>query len=185
MSTPIDGETNGRGFRMPRRFRQSVEQMRRYAKNADTRAHDVYERSHQATAGIPMGQPILLGHHSQRGHEKAIERSHALMDKAIEAQDRASYWTRKADHAERYENAVDEALAHNVEGLQIGDECIARFTNSGNILTFPGVIVGRTTQDWKVRAAVGVWPGEEPGRVFKIAAAGSRKYSANNCVRKA
>lgn len=170
---------------MTRRFRQSVEQMREYAASAEARATTAYEAAHRAVEGIPMGQPILLGHHSQAAHEKALQRRDANMGKMIAAQDRVDYWTRKANFAEKYETEVDRLLAQNPEGLSIGDECIARFTNSYCVLEFLGVIVGRTTQDWKVRATTSPWPGEEPGRIFKIPAAGSRKWSANNRVRKA
>ncbi len=36
--------------------------------------HDV--QAHRISDGIPMGQPILMGHHSQRRHERDLERIH-------------------------------------------------------------------------------------------------------------
>ncbi|MCH9682007.1 MAG: DUF3560 domain-containing protein [Deltaproteobacteria bacterium] len=44
-----------------------------------------HDKSRDIVSGIPMGQPILVGHHSQRRHERAIERSSAAMDRAVEA----------------------------------------------------------------------------------------------------
>ena len=32
-----------------------------------------------------MGQPIIMGHHSQRKHERAIERAHRAGRKGLEA----------------------------------------------------------------------------------------------------
>jgi hypothetical protein len=39
----------------------------------------------EAKTGIPFGQPILVGHHSERRHRKVIERADAAMRRAIDA----------------------------------------------------------------------------------------------------
>jgi len=59
------------------------------AENALVEADAQWERSRNATAGIPLGQPILVGHHSERRHRKAIERSHNAADKSLEATKKA------------------------------------------------------------------------------------------------
>jgi len=41
-------------------------------------------------SGIPMGQPILVGHHSEKRHRKALARADAHMRKGIEAQEQAA-----------------------------------------------------------------------------------------------
>jgi hypothetical protein len=68
------------------------------------------------------------------------------------------------------------------EPYQDGDIVIARFTNSGRIKAFRGRVVGRTKNYWKVESLESVWPGEAPGRVFHIATAAARQYSANNRI---
>lgn len=52
-------------------------------KEAESDAH--HRRSRDAVAGIEPGQPILVGHHSQRRHERALERSHAAMGQSVQA----------------------------------------------------------------------------------------------------
>jgi hypothetical protein len=49
---------------------------------------------------IPMGQPILVGHHSERRARKDQERIRANMRKGIDAADRAKVLDRRADAAE-------------------------------------------------------------------------------------
>lgn len=44
----------------------------------------------EEVSGIPMGQPILVGHHSQRRHECAIKRANAATRRAIENGDKAA-----------------------------------------------------------------------------------------------
>lgn len=52
--------------------------------------------SHNATAGIPFGQPILVGHHSEKRHRAALNRSDNTMRRSIEADDKAAYYRGKA-----------------------------------------------------------------------------------------
>lgn len=54
------------------------------------------QASHNATAGIPFGQPILVGHHSEKRHRAALNRSDNAMRRAIEADDKAAYYRGKA-----------------------------------------------------------------------------------------
>ena len=46
--------------------------------------------------GIPFGQPILVGHHSERHARKDAERIQSGMRKAVQAFDTADYWKRRA-----------------------------------------------------------------------------------------
>lgn len=51
---------------------------------------------------IPFGQPILIGHHSERRHRKAIEQIDNGMRRAVKMWDTAKYWTDRADAALRH-----------------------------------------------------------------------------------
>jgi len=59
------------------------------AERATERSNRASERAHSATAGIPMGQPILVGHHSEGRHRNALKRSDRAMRKAIDEGERA------------------------------------------------------------------------------------------------
>jgi hypothetical protein len=56
-------------------------------------AHAAVER---ITDGIPLGQPILVGHHSERHARRDAERIENGMRKAIRAWDTANYWKSRA-----------------------------------------------------------------------------------------
>lgn len=49
---------------------------------------------------IPMGQPILVGHHSERGHRSLLQKSDNAMRKSVELDDKAAYYENKAANAE-------------------------------------------------------------------------------------
>lgn len=55
-----------------------------------------YAASDAAVEGIPFGQPILVGHHSQRRHEKAMDKSWAQLGKGVAESAEA---TREAERA--------------------------------------------------------------------------------------
>ena len=52
------------------------------------------------TKHIPMGQPILVGHHSEKGARRDAERIQRGMEKTIEAGKKAEYYEQKAASAE-------------------------------------------------------------------------------------
>ena len=71
----------------------------RYENRADKARQDSdaqFKRSDSLTSGIPFGQPILVGHHSEARHRRTLERSDAAMRKGIEAGEKAGYYAGKA-----------------------------------------------------------------------------------------
>lgn len=62
--------------------------------NADA-AYKASDMSEDAT-GIPFGQPILVGHHSERRHRKAIEHAHRAMERCVSHSKRAEDLRTKA-----------------------------------------------------------------------------------------
>ncbi|MFD3978291.1 ParB/RepB/Spo0J family partition protein [Streptomyces griseus] len=61
------------------------------------------EKADQISERFWMGQPILVGHHSEGRARRDQERIHTNMRKSFEDRDRASYWRNRADAAEHYE----------------------------------------------------------------------------------
>lgn len=46
-------------------------------------SNDAFNRSHSLVEHIPMGQPILVGHHSEARHRKAVSKSWGLLGKSV------------------------------------------------------------------------------------------------------
>lgn len=59
-----------------------------------------YKASHDTVKHIPMGQPILVGHHSEKMHRNTLEKSWNQMGKSVELSDKADYYSEKAKAAE-------------------------------------------------------------------------------------
>jgi Domain of unknown function (DUF3560) len=59
-----------------------------------------YERSNSMARCIPMGQPILVGHHSEKRDRRFRRRLWDLMGKSVAANDKAKYYEEKAEAIE-------------------------------------------------------------------------------------
>ena len=72
-----------------------------YTRLAEKNRHEseaAGNRAHAISDMIPMGQPILIGHHSERRHRRDLERIHSLTDKAIEAGEKAEHYEKKTEN---------------------------------------------------------------------------------------
>lgn len=91
---------------MNRKERQDAraERYREYAENAAKRATAAFNASNDAVANIPLGQPILVGHHSEKAHRHALERSNGAMMRSVHESEKAAYYRQKAEAAENNDN---------------------------------------------------------------------------------
>ena len=55
----------------------------------------------ESVTGIPFGQPILVGHHSERAHRAAIKRADNAMNRACESSNMAEHHHEKASGIQR------------------------------------------------------------------------------------
>ncbi|WP_228980183.1 DUF3560 domain-containing protein [Streptomyces sp. DH12] len=89
------------------RLERAGDRAERYSDRADRAASNSttrYKAAMGALDGIEPGQPILVGHHSERRHRRAIERSDNNMRKSIEEQNKATHYGYRAEAAEQYED---------------------------------------------------------------------------------
>jgi len=70
-----------------------------------------YNAAKQLGDMIPFGQPILVGHHSERGHRADLKRINTNMRKAVEHGDTAKYYDCKADRVGKGGVSADDPEA--------------------------------------------------------------------------
>lgn len=87
------------------------------ATKAKEQSKAAYERSNSAVAGIPFGQPILVGHHSEGAHRAALKRCHNAMDKFVELKDKSEHYENKAE-ATLNNNAISSDDPAAIKKLQ-------------------------------------------------------------------
>ena len=103
--------------------RRAEERSDRFNDYSESRTEDA-EAAQKAVAAIadniPFGQPILVGHHSERRHRKDIERMDNGMRRAVKMWDTAKYWTDRAEAAlqhAKYKERPD-VRARRIKGLE-------------------------------------------------------------------
>lgn len=78
------------------RIEERRERFEDRANAATARSNAAYQASGDAVKGIPLGQPIFIGHHSERGHRRALERSDNGMRRSIQEQKKSEYYAGRA-----------------------------------------------------------------------------------------
>jgi hypothetical protein len=108
---------------------------------ADDRAERSAHRSETATAnGERMwfetsqvyealnGQPILVGHHSERRHRNLLDKTHAKEGRAVDEIKRGRHWASRAAAAERYRDSRENvpATLRRLEKLEAEERGVKR-----------------------------------------------------------
>jgi Domain of unknown function (DUF3560) len=91
-------------------------------------AEAAWDAEHKAVQALPpMGEPIKVGHHSERGHRTAIEKAHNATRRAIDATDAAQAAEARAQAAanttgHRYNPVTVKNRIDKLEAEQRGDQ---------------------------------------------------------------
>lgn len=107
--------TRADGFNSQERARRKAESLESSAQRANLQAGAYAERSHGYVAGIVPGQPILVGHHSERKHRKAIEDSNRAMGKAVQSWEAADNYESRAEYWKERAEKVDLSMPESIE----------------------------------------------------------------------
>lgn len=83
---------------------EKIERLKDAAERAHQESSAAYKRAYQMQEQIPLGQPILVGHHSEGRHRRHLEK----IDNAYR---RGNEENKKAEH---YENRIDAAQGNGV-----------------------------------------------------------------------
>lgn len=78
------------------RLENKLQKRLQWAESRREQSTAAYEASRRATEHIPMGQPILVGHHSEGMHRAALKRSDNAMRRSCESSAMAKHHESKA-----------------------------------------------------------------------------------------
>ena len=98
------------------------------------KSNERYEAAQEGKDFLSLGEPIKVGHHSEKRHRALIERNNARMDKSMEylkkaeqAEHKAEYWEQKAtditlampESIEYFSHKLEKAVEYH-KGLKDG-----------------------------------------------------------------
>lgn len=84
-----------------------AERLRTWAESREAKSEAAYEGARRIADNIPLGQPILVGHHSERRHRRDIDRIHNGFGASFEHARKAESMRARADSIE---DAADRAI---------------------------------------------------------------------------
>lgn len=92
------------GFNSQVRAENRAEKLGGYAATAEKKSDQYWQASKEGKDFLSLGEPIKIGHHSEKRHRALIERNHDRMNKAVEYsrkaqtyEDRISYWQERTE----------------------------------------------------------------------------------------
>ncbi|MDD3984117.1 MAG: DUF3560 domain-containing protein [Candidatus Omnitrophica bacterium] len=77
-----------------------IAQCQELAVKRSTEAQGLYDRAHSMADAIPFGQPILIGHHSEKRDRNFRDRIGRTFERATETAKKATYYAEKAERLE-------------------------------------------------------------------------------------
>lgn len=122
------------GFNIQERVRKRAERRREWAASAERKSKEYFDKSNKDRDFLSLGEPIKVGHHSERRPRKAIEdawnntsKAVAYLDKAQGQENKAAYWGAKAEtinlsmpeSIDLYEHKLEVAKEYH-EGVKSG-----------------------------------------------------------------
>ena len=122
------------GFNVQEWAKRRAERRREWAASAERKSDEYYKASNKDADFLSLGEPIKIGHHSERRHRKAIDGAWNNMGKSVEFEQKAKehervaqYWDGKADvinlsmpeSVDYYEQKLEETKKYHA-GLKSG-----------------------------------------------------------------
>jgi len=122
------------GFNVQEWAKKRAAKFESYAASAEKKSTEFWKKSNKDSAFLSLGEPIKIGHHSEKRHRKIIDQAHNNMGKSVEFsnkaeqhESKAEYWADKAatinlsmpESIDFYEHQLAKAK-ENHEGLKAG-----------------------------------------------------------------
>ena len=92
-----------------------AERLNGWAASAEKRSTQYYEASQEGKDFLSLGEPIKVGHHSERRHRALIDRNWERMGKCVAESDKAKDYENRASYWEAKTEEVNLSMPESVE----------------------------------------------------------------------
>lgn len=103
------------GFNVQEYARRKAEKLQGYAGSAESKSNLFWEASHEGRDFLALGEPIKVGHHSERRHRALIERNHNRMHNAVEMDKKAKEYESRAEYWKGKENTINLSMPESLD----------------------------------------------------------------------
>lgn len=107
--------TRADGYNSQERAKNKADKLNNWADNATKKGNDWREKSNEGKDFLVLGEPIKVGHHSEKRHRALIERNWNRMSNAMEEFKKAEVYRERALYWERMATKIDLSMPESVE----------------------------------------------------------------------
>lgn len=107
--------TRADGFNAQQRAQNKAERLMGAAANAERKANERYSASKEGADFLRLGEPIKVGHHSEKRHRALIERNQNRFAKFVELSDAAQEYEQRAAYWQGRANDINLSMPESVE----------------------------------------------------------------------
>lgn len=103
------------GFDAQERAKNKAEKYNNWSSSAENKSDEFYNRSNKDRDFLSLGEPIKIGHHSEKRHRAAIEQANNNMRKCVELSEKAEKHESKAEYWERKANDINLSMPESID----------------------------------------------------------------------
>ena len=103
------------GFNVQEWAKQRAERRHGWAQSAGQKSNEYFNRSNKDKDFLSLGEPIKVGHHSEKRHRKAIDDAWNNMGKSVEFSDKAAEHERIAKYWEEKANTINLSMPESID----------------------------------------------------------------------
>ena len=103
------------GYNVQERAKAKAERYQQWAASAEKKSDQYYQASQEGREFLSLGEPIKVGHHSEKRHRALIERNWNRMGKSVEMMGKAGQHNSKAEYWKSRENDINLSMPESVE----------------------------------------------------------------------
>jgi hypothetical protein len=103
------------GFNVQEWAKRRAERRREWSVSANKKSHEYFEKSNKDRDFLSLGEPIKIGHHSERRHRKAIADAWRNMGKSVEFSDKATEHEREAEYWDKRATTINLSMPESID----------------------------------------------------------------------
>ena len=103
------------GFNAQEFARKKAERLLNASSNAENKSNQYYEASKEGKDFLVLGEPIKVGHHSEKRHRALIERNLNRMAKCVEFDKKAKEYESRADYWKAKESTINLSMPESID----------------------------------------------------------------------
>ena len=103
------------GYNVQERAKAKAERYAKWAAAAERKSTEYYNASNEGAEFLSLGEPIKVGHHSEKRHRALIDRNWQRMGKSVEMTEKAEQHESKAEYWESKVNTINLSMPESIE----------------------------------------------------------------------